>query len=104
MTHEDYIKKRDELIVRLTDNQQYPEYSDYIKAKAEAAQAIDALVLEVIGEEGKLLIPDYPRQDDEGEPLWSKRAAAEGRKQVTARYHSRKELRAEQRHIVQGDK
>lgn len=43
------------------------------------------------------MIPDYPKTDDEGEPLYSKRAAKEGRKQVTARYHTRKELRNDQR-------
>ena len=51
----------------------------------------------VIGEDEKLVIPDYPKTDDEGEPLYSKRAAKEGRKQVTARYHTRKELRNDQR-------
>lgn len=55
------------------------------------------LANEAIGEDEPLVIPDYPPFDDEGEPLWSKRAAKEGRKQVTARYHARKELRAEQR-------
>ena len=51
----------------------------------------------VVGEDEKLVIPDYPKTDDEGEPLYSKRAAKEGRKQVTARYHTRKELRNDQR-------
>ena len=51
----------------------------------------------VVGEYEKLVIPDYPGTDDEGEPLYSKRAAKEGRKQVTARYHTRKELRNDQR-------
>lgn len=51
----------------------------------------------VIGEDDKLVIPDYPSKDDEGEPLYSKRAAKEGRKQVAARYHARRELRSEQR-------
>ena len=51
----------------------------------------------VVGEDEKLVIPDYPSTDDEGEPLYSKRAAKEGRKQVTARYHTRKELRNDQR-------
>ena len=51
----------------------------------------------VVGEDEKLVIPDYPNTDDEGEPLYSKRAAKEGRKQVTARYHTRKELRNDQR-------
>ena len=51
----------------------------------------------VVGEDEKLVIPDYPKTDDEGEPLYSKRAAKEGRKQVTARYHTRKELRKKQR-------
>lgn len=50
-----------------------------------------------LGTEEKLVIPDYPFVDDNGDPLWSKRAAKEGRKQVTQRYHNRKEYREESR-------
>lgn len=64
----------------------------------ETTQAILKLVEErIIGKNDPLAIPEFPRVDDEGEALYSKRAAREGRKQVTARYHSRKELRKEQR-------
>lgn len=81
----------------------------YIAGKAEAKQAIQSLIRteklkllaevreRVVGEDEKLVIPDYPKTDEEGEPLYSKRAAKEGRKQVTARYHTRKELRNDQR-------
>ena len=73
------------------------------KAKIESIIRTEKLKLlaevreRVVGEDEKLVIPDYPKTDDEGEPLYSKRAAKEGRKQVTARYHTRKELRNDQR-------
>ena len=65
--------------------------------RTEKLKLLAEVRVRVVGEDEKLVIPDYPKTDDEGEPLYSKRAAKEGRKQVTARYHTRKELRNDQR-------
>ena len=65
--------------------------------RTEKLKLLAEVMERVVGEDEKLVIPDYPKTDDEGEPLYSKRAAKEGRKQVTARYHTRKELRNDQR-------
>ncbi len=65
--------------------------------RSEKLKLLAEVRVRVVGEDEKLVIPDYPKTDDEGEPLYSKRAAKEGRKQVTARYHTRKELRNDQR-------
>ena len=51
MTHPDYIKKRDALIANLPDSRDYEDYGDYLIARDEVAQAIDALVEALIVEE-----------------------------------------------------
>lgn len=95
MEHEDYIKKRNRILkdyasaivaidLKLLDNPDYKFKKPHDKAEAEAAQAIDALVLEVIGE-------DAMYKTITGNEL-------------NMSPKSVQELRYEQRRTVQGDK
>jgi hypothetical protein len=85
--------------VTATDESDIEKAADAIQSliRTEKLKLLTEVRERVVGEDEKLVIPDYPKTDDEGEPLYSKRAAKEGRKQVTARYHTRKELRNDQR-------
>lgn len=93
----DYITEKD--IVKVAD-----EYSNKTIPKKAKASLIALIEKEIIGPNENLVLPDFPKFDEEGEPLYSKRAAAEGRKQVIARYTTRNSLRAEQRNKLKGEK
>ena len=58
-------------------------------------QAITQAVNEAVGEDEVYTELEYKHVDDEGEPLWSKNAIRESRKQRMARVVNRNELRAE---------
>ena len=91
MTHSDYIKQRDEILegISIGISGEYPHNATItLRGADQAAQAIDALVLQVIGEEEKNWIG--PRGDTHNVP--------------TDGMVSRNELRIEQRKTVQGYK
>ena len=88
MNHEEYIKKRDEILGKYSDwlESGMPEPAFGIE---EAAQAIDALVLGVIGEDAQLL----PWNGDTPDAF-----------EENTRVLRANRSRIEQRRIVQGDK
>lgn len=90
--HEEYKRKRDEILEQFEIDYADSPFNEKVFDKA--AQAIDALVLEVIGdtETDKLIRPILPFQSDEAEI--NRYNKAQGRDW----------LRHEQRRIVQGDK
>lgn len=111
MEHEDYIKKRDDVLgwkdraweewhvaskgLDWSDSTNVQEVATEIRKRhqLEAAQAIDALVLEVIGKNNKYNDTYEPDPKKADFKVWQNEI-----------YLHRNELRYEQRRIVQGDK